>query len=156
MTTARITLRPMRSDDAEEVRELDRLILGEDRSSTWDSHVARFLEATDYGALAHPSQGCFVARQGGKLQGFIIAERQSGEYGLPSGMWIVAVGVHPDARRHGIGRMLVERLQRQCEEQSIGELYAVLRPEDDRDINFLRSCGLVESPITVLGKKMSG
>lgn len=154
MTTAKITVRPMRSDDSDDVRALDRLILGDDRSSTWDAHVQRFMEAADYGALAHPPQGCFVARQSGELQGFILAERQAGEYGLPSGMWIVAVGVHPDARRHGIGRMLVERLQEQCEQQGVTEIYSVLRPEDDRDRDFLESCGLTASPITVLGKRL--
>jgi ribosomal protein S18 acetylase RimI-like enzyme len=144
----------MRSDDAADVRALDRLILGDDRSSTWDAHVTRFLQVTDYEALAHPPIGCFVAHQGGELQGFILAERQTGEYGLPSGVWIVAVGVHPDARRHGIGRMLVDRLTGQCEQQGVTDIYAVLRPEDTRDIEFLRSCGLALSPIAVLGKSL--
>ena len=154
MTTPRTVVRPMRADDADDVRELDRLILGDDRSSTWDAHVARFLEISDYGALAHPPLGCFVARQGGRLLGFILGEAQAGEYGLPRGIWIVAVGVHPEARRQGVGRTLVESVLKQCGEKGITDIYAVLRPEDTRDMEFLKSCGLSDTPITVLGKKL--
>ena len=154
MTVPKISIRPMRSDDASDVRRLDRLILGDDRSLTWDQHVTRFIELSDYGALPHPSLGCFVALQNNVLTGFLLAEVQAGEYGLPRGMWIVAVGVHPDQRRDGIGRMLVEQLQKQCAERGIREIYAVLRPEDTRDMNFLRSCGLSPSPITVLGQRI--
>jgi ribosomal protein S18 acetylase RimI-like enzyme len=156
MTTARIVVRPMRADDAEDVRDLDRLILGDDRSSTWDAHVARFLDMSDYDTLIHPPMGCFVARQANRLLGFILSETQAGEYGLPRGLWIVAVGVHPDARRHGVGRLLVDHLVRQCEKSGVTDIYAVLRPEDDRDIAFLRSCGLSETPITVLGRRLKG
>jgi ribosomal protein S18 acetylase RimI-like enzyme len=154
MTTTRIVVRPMRADDTEDVRDLDRLILGDDRSATWDAHVARFLEISDYDTLIHPPIGCFVARQAGKLLGFILSEMQAGEYGLPRGLWIVAVGVHPDARRQGVGRLLVENVVRQCAENGVTDIYAVLRPRDDRDIAFLRSCGLSEAPIKVLGRRL--
>lgn len=146
----------MRSDDADEVRRLDQLILGDDRSSTWDQQVTRFIELSDYGALPHPSLGCFVALRNNVLAGFLLAEVQAGEYGLPRGMWVVAVGVHPDERRQGIGRMLVEQLQAQCAERGIDSIYAVLRPEDTRDMTFLASCGLSASPITVLGQHIGG
>ena len=156
MTTPRIAVRPMRADDAGDVRDLDQLILGDDRSATWDAHVARFLEISDYETLVHPPVGCFVARQGGRLLGFILAEMQAGEYGLPRGLWIVAVGVHPDARRQGVGRMLVEQVVRQCKQTGVSDIYAVLRPEDARDIEFLSSCGLSQTPITVLGRRIDG
>ena len=48
-------------------------------------------------------QGCFVWREGGSTQGFLtsVRHRRSG--------WIGNLLVHPDARRHGIGRGLMER-----------------------------------------------
>ena len=156
MVVPKVTIRPMRSDDADEVRRLDQLILGDDRSSTWDQQVTRFIELSDYGALPHRSLGCFVALRNNMLAGFLLAEVQAGEYGLPRGMWVVAVGVHPDERRQGIGRMLVEQLQAQCAERGIDSIYAVLRPEDARDMTFLASCGLSASPITVLGQHIGG
>lgn len=151
MAIPKISIRPMRADDADAVRRLDHLILGDDRSNTWDLHVTRFIELGDYGTLSHPSLGCFVAHRNHVLTGFLLAEVQAGEYGLPRGMWVVAVGVHPEERRHGIGRMLVEQLQQQCVERGIDEIYAVLRPEGTRDLGFLESCGLTLSSITVLG-----
>ena len=37
------TIRRLRHDDADAVRELDKQILGQDRSHTWDQYVERFL-----------------------------------------------------------------------------------------------------------------
>ncbi|MDA0676733.1 MAG: GNAT family N-acetyltransferase [Chloroflexi bacterium] len=155
MAVPRISIRPMRPDDAEEVRRLDQLILGEDRSQTWDDHVTRFIELSDYGALPHPSLSCFVAHRNNRVIGFLLSELQAGEYGLPRGMWIVAVGVHPDERRQGIGRLLVDELRRQCVQRGIEDLYAVLRPDDSRIAAFLASCGLEQSAVTVMGQRVS-
>ena len=154
MAVPGISVRPMRPDDADDVHRLDHLILGDDRSITWDQNVTRFIEQSDYGALPHPSLGCFVALRNNLLVGFLLAEVRAGKYGLPNGMWIVAVGVHSEQRRHGIGSMLVEQLQAQCSERGITAIYAALESEDTRDMNFLKSCGLSPSPITVLGQRI--
>ena len=156
MAVPRISIRPMRPDDADEVRQLDQLILGDDRSQTWDEQVSRFIEMSDYGTLPHPSLGCFVAHRNNRVVGFLFSEYQVGEYGLPRGMRIVAVGVHPDERRQGIGQMLVDELRNQCAERGIKDLYAVLRPGDSRIANFLASCGLEQSAVTVMGQRVSG
>lgn len=156
MAVPKISIRPMRPDDADEVRRLDRLILGDDRSSTWDNQVTRFIDMSDYGALPHPSLGCFVALRNNRVVGFLLSEFQAGEYGLPRGMWIVAIGVDPDERRQGIGRMLVDELQTQCAERGTQDLYAVLRPDDSRIAAFLASCGLADSAVKVMGQRITG
>ena len=74
MAIPKISIRPMRLGDADDVRRLDCLILGDDRSVTWDQRVTRFIEVSDYGALSHPSLGCFVAHRNNVLAGFLLAE----------------------------------------------------------------------------------
>ena len=148
-----IVVRQLGQSDARAVRQLDRLILGRDRSSTWDSHVARFLDVADIEALPHPPFGSHVAEWQGEVVGFLLSEIQSGEYGLPRGAWVIAVGVHPEMRREGIGKALVEALVRQCRERGIEEVYAAVRPGDDRIGDFLKACGMQASRITVFGRR---
>lgn len=147
-----VTVRPLRPGDARGVRRLDRLILGRDRSATWDALVGRFLDAADVDVLPESPFGSHVAEWQGQIVGFILAEVQAGEYGLPRGVWIIAVGVHPEMRREGIGRGLVNALVEQSRERGIPDIYAVVRPGDDRIADFLRSCGMQPSRVTVYGR----
>ncbi len=143
------TIRRLRQDDADAVRELDKQILGQDRSHTWDQYVERFLAVSDLDSLILPPWGAHVADHDGRIVGFIFAERQSRGYGLPPGARIVAIAVHPDYRRGGIARRLMERLCEECRGEGIDELYAILRSEDERDQTFLRSSGFDDASIKV-------
>ena len=147
---AEIVIRQLRQDDADAVRELDGQILGPDRSTTWDEYVERFLRVVDLEALILPPWGCHVAEVGGRLIGFILAEWQTTGHGLPPGAWIVAVAVHPDYRSRGVGRKLVEALARECAASGIGQLFSVLRADDERDIRFLEACGFDAARVRVL------
>lgn len=79
------TIRRLRQDDADAVRELDRQILGPDRSRTWNQYVERFLAVSNLDSLILPPWGAHVAEVGQRVVGFIFAERQSRGYGLPPG-----------------------------------------------------------------------
>lgn len=149
-----MTVRLLRQSDGDAVRALDQLILGEDRSTTWDAHVNRFLELTELETLPHPPIGSHIAEVDGRIVGFLLAEVQAGQYGLPRGVWIVAVGVDPGMRRMRIGARLVEALLAQCRERGIPDIFATLSPEDERDASFLRSCGLQPSRVQVFGRSV--
>ncbi len=148
-----VTIRRLRNDDSDAVRALDRQILGPDRSRTWDQYVERFLAVHELDSLILPPWGAHVADQDGTIIGFIFAERQSRGYGLPPGARIVAIAVHPDARRSGIAQQLMERLCEECREEGIEEIYSVLRAEDVRDQAFLRSAGFDDATIKVFVRK---
>ena len=147
-----IAVRRMQQGDADAVRSLDGQILEGDRSTTWDLLVARYLEVSDLETLILPPWGCHVAEREGEIIGFILAERQVPVYGLPVGARIVAIGVHPDCRRMGVGRQLVDALVEDCRALGIPEVYSVLRTEDVRDTAFLASCGFSESRVRLLSK----
>ena len=147
------TIRRLRHDDADAVRELDRQILGPDRSTTWDQYVERFLAVSNLDSLILPPWGAHVAEADSRIVGFIFAERQSRGYGLPPGARIVAIAVHPDFRREGIARRLMERLCDECRAEGIEEVYSVLRAEDERDQAFLRSAGFDDATIRVFVRK---
>ena len=147
-----IVIRRMQQGDADAVRTLDGQILEGDRSTTWDLLVARYLEVSDLETLILPPWGCHVAERDRKIVGFILAERQVPVYGLPVGARIVAIGVHPDCRRMGVGRQLVDALVEDCRALGIPEVYSVLRTEDVRDTAFLASCGFSESRVRLLSR----
>ena len=147
-----VAIRRMQQGDADAVRELDGQILEGDRSTTWDLLVQRYLEVSDLETLILPPWGCHVGEHDGEIVAFILAERQVPVYGLPAGARIVAMAVHPNMRRMGLGKQLVDALVEDCAALGIEEVYSVLRSEDERDAAFLASCGFSESRVRLLSK----
>jgi N-acetylglutamate synthase-like GNAT family acetyltransferase len=93
-----------------------------------------------------------VAELDAEIIGFILAERQIPVYGLPEGGRIVAIAVHPDHRRNGVGARMVEALIDDCRAIGLEEVYSVLRAEDERDAEFLAACGFDESRVRLLSR----
>lgn len=147
-------IRPLSQSDSEAVRQLDKEILGPDRSATWDTYLDRFLAIVEMDALPYPPWGCFVAEEEGRLVGFLFAERQSTVYGLPPGARIVAIAVHPDFRHRDVGTGLVNSLIAQCENEGITQVFAALLAADRRDAQFLRSLGFDGAKVRVFVKEL--
>lgn len=149
-----VTIRRLTDSDADEVRKLDGLILGPDRSGTWDEYVGRFLATSKVSVMSMPTWGSFVAEEDGQLVGFILAERQSAGYGLPPGVRIVAIAVHPEHRRKGIGRLLVQALKNDSKARGVRQIFSALRVEDERDFDFLTSCGFDGANVRILTARL--
>jgi ribosomal protein S18 acetylase RimI-like enzyme len=146
-------IRPLTQADSDAVRQLDSIILGADRSLTWDTYIDRFLAVAELDSLPHPPWGCFVAEEGGALVGFLFAERQSTGYGLPPGARIVAIAVHPDHRRRGVASGLMDALLDLCQKEGVEQVFAALLATDRRDVRFLRSKGFSGAQVRVLVKQ---
>lgn len=144
-----ITVRRLQRDDADAVRELDAAILGQDRSSTWAEYVDRFLAFSRLGTQALPWSGSQVAEIDGRVVGFLLAERQSSGYGLPPGVRMVAIAVHPDFRRLGVGKQLVDALRADAKRQAMKHIYSILQDRDERDADFIIRSGFTPAPLKV-------
>jgi ribosomal protein S18 acetylase RimI-like enzyme len=149
LDTGAVTVRRLQREDADAVRELDATILGQDRSSTWAEYVERFLAFSRLGTQALPWSGSQVAEVNGGVAGFLLAERQSSGYGLPPGVRMVAIAVHPEFRRMGIGKRLVDGLRADAKRQGLKHIYSVLQDRDERDADFLTSSGFSPAPLKV-------
>ena len=147
-----VNVRQIRQTDSDAVRALDSSIQGTDRSFTWDLYVKRLLSIIELDWLQYPPWGCYVAETESGLVGFLLAERQTTAYGLPPGARIVAMAVEPTLRRAGIGKMLVQALERQARSEDIKQIYSVLLAEDGRDSKFLESAGFNASDLKIYAK----
>ncbi len=152
-----IEIRELRQGDAESVLLLDQEIRGPDRSLTWDQYVGRVLEVIALDSLEYAPWGCFVAvdqENDHDIVAFLMSERQSSTYGLPPGVRIVAMAVHPDYRRMGIGSRLVEALTNKAKADGISTMFSVLLDEDERDAAFLARNGFSNAHFTVYTKEV--
>ena len=150
-----IEIRELQQGDAESVLALDQEIRGPDRSLTWDQYVGRVLEVIALDSLEYAPWGCFVAtdqERDGEIVAFLMSERQSSTYGLPPGVRIVAMAVHPDYRRNGIGSRLVEALTAKAKSDGIHSMFSVLLDEDERDAAFLERNGFTGAHFKVFTK----
>lgn len=78
--------------DLREIVQLERLCFGSD-SWPWLEVLA---------ALTFPSTRRLKAELDGRIIGFVIGDRK------PRVGWIASIGVHPDYRRRGVGRRLLQ------------------------------------------------
>ena len=153
MSIETVTIRELVQGDAERVMELDREITGDDRSSTWDEYVGRLLSIIALDSLEYPPWGCFVAESEGEIVGFLMSERQSQAYGLPPGVRIVAIAVHPEYRRRQVGSELVRALCEKSRAEGIERVFSVLLSEDERDARFLERQGFETADFKVLSRE---
>ena len=150
-----IEIRELQQGDAGSVLALDQEIRGPDRSLTWDQYVGRVLQIVALDSLEYAPWGCFVAvdqEHGDDIIAFLMSERQSSSYGLPPGVRIVAMAVHPEYRRLGVGSKLVTTLIEKAKSDGMTSVFSVLLDEDERDASFLERNGFSSAQFKVFTK----
>ena len=128
----RINIRRMVKTDLESVKEIDQLLVGEERVLSWPLSVETQLE------LYRPALS-FVAEVGGKIVGFLLGDIRRERYGLGMGGWIDMFGIAPEYQRKGIGRRLMLAFWAEC--QPYLKTNVIVREDDERLIRFLTSMG---------------
>jgi ribosomal protein S18 acetylase RimI-like enzyme len=118
--------------DLESVKEIDQLLVGEERVLSWPLSVETQLE------LYRPALS-FVAEVRGKIVGFLLGDIRRERYGLGMGGWIDMFGVAPEYQRKGIGRRLMLAFWAEC--QPYLKTNVIVREDDERLIRFLTSMG---------------
>ena len=152
-----IAIRELLQGDAESVLTLDQEIRGPDRSVTWDQYVGRVLDIIALDSLEYAPWGCFVAvdkGRDGEIVAFLMSERQTASYGLPPGVRVVAMAVHPDYRRQGVGSQLIDALTQKAKADGLSNMFSVLLDEDERDASFLERNGFSGAHFKVFTKEI--
>ncbi len=151
-------VRPLAERDIESIIEIDALVTGErgpDRAGFWRGLLSIHLpDAGDGEApppVAHPLCQVAEATSPGtpRVVGFVIGDVQSWQCGLPRHGRIVTIGVHPDHRRQGVARRLVESTLATFRKMGLPFVHCVVRP-GDRLGEFFRAVGFGAPDLGIL------
>jgi GNAT superfamily N-acetyltransferase len=137
-------LRSLKPEDLDRVVEIDRGITGRSRRG--------FFEKRLRASLADP-EGFIVmgTEEGGILNGFAIARFQDGEFGDERPVAILdAMGVDSDSQGQGLGRMLIEGIDKVMRKRGVHELRTQAEWTNHALMRFFASIGFSLAPHRVL------
>ena len=91
----------------------------------------------------HFSDTIYIAERHGELAGFLVGffSQAQEEVG-----YIHFVGVHPDCRKAGVGRMLYEKFYGACRAQGRGVIKSCTSPVNQLSVGFHQSMGFELEP----------
>lgn len=141
-------LRPLRPADLERVVEIDRALAGRSRRG--------FFEKRLQAALAFPD--AFVVLgivDGGRLNGFVFARVQSGEFGEDApAATLDAIGVDADHQHRGLGRRLLAELERALKKRGVVELRTQIGWNQQALARFFATSDFALAPYPVLERAL--
>ena len=130
---AEVKIRGVTRKDIERIKEIDRALVDPDRAISWplsaEAHWWGYLPAVSFAAVVD-----------GEVVGFLFGDIRVAEYGVDMGGWIDMMGVAPEHRGGGIGRMLVEAFCEECQKNGV-KVRVIVREDDERLIGFWKSVG---------------
>jgi ribosomal protein S18 acetylase RimI-like enzyme len=124
-----VSIRRMTRSDLHEVLVLDRIV----RSSERDVIKYEDIASADPGT---PPDLSFVAEIGDRMVGFSINRSMYLMVPLTEVCIIHAILVHPDYRRHGIGRKLIQAIVNHCQTEGI-KTVRILIPRGNKELRDL-------------------
>lgn len=136
----RVLVRKLRPDDLARVIALDAKILGRERSKFFESVLQRNLRDTGVQvSLAAELDGIFV--------GYLLARAWYGEFGtLEPHAVLESFGVHPDFKKQGVGRALLEQLVTNLNGLGLTNLRTEVDWNDLELISFFQRAGFTPAP----------
>lgn len=109
--TSGVRVRPMEVEDIDGVLDIDRRTTGLNRATTYRDQIDSYLG----GDLALS----YVAELDGRVVGFVLGRIRDLRHGIYEGAWIEMIGVAPDCKRQGIGRVLLDGFFGGCRERAL-------------------------------------
>jgi len=139
-----VTVRRMRTQDAEAVLRIDEKITGRPHEAQWE---ARIIDHVTGNPL-----GCLVAEADGKIVGFILGEIRGWEFAIPKCGWIEIVGVDPEFQGRGVAKALIEKLNVYFQNHNVEKVRLMVNWNDGGLVSFFRAVGFERSEFIILEK----
>ncbi len=135
--------------DVPAVTRLDSRITGITKADYWADMFER------YGK--RPNRFFLIAEgEDAGVIGFIIGEVRAWEFGSPPSGWIFALGVDPMARLNKIGSRLFEAMCGCLAESGVDTVRTMLARDDELNMAFFRSQGMMGGPFIQLEMSLDG
>lgn len=138
-----VHIRPAASSDLSVLIALDEEVTGLAKRKYWKETFAR------YGGRRR-SPFFLVAEQRGRIEGFIIGEVRTWEFGEPPCGWVFALQVRPKTRLKGVGTQLFEALCDAFRRAGVEKVRTMLASENHLVLSFFRSQGMMAGPFIEL------
>jgi ribosomal protein S18 acetylase RimI-like enzyme len=142
-----VTVRRMRTQDAEAVLRINEKITGTPHEAQWESKIIDHLSS-------HPL-GCLVAEAEGIVVGFILGDIRGWEFAIPKSGWIEIVGIDPKYQGKGIARTLIEKLHVYFRNHNVERVMTMVNWNDGGLVSFFRTLGFERSEFIILDKEVS-
>lgn len=139
-----VTVRRMRTQDAEDVLRINEMITGRPHEAQWESRIIEHVSGNPL--------GCLVAESGGRIVGFILGAIRGWEFGIPKTGWIEIVGVDPYFHGKGIARILIEKLHVYFRNHNVERVMTMVNWNDGGLVSFFRAVGFERSEFIILEK----
>ena len=138
-------IRPMTPADADTVRHLDQMALGDwMRRRGYGEPMPLRTRANVLSLWRRAPEGCFVAEVEGRPVGYVFS-RTWGRVG-----WFGTLGVHPRFQREGIGRALIHASVEYLEQQGCTTIGLGTMPEEPDNVALYARCGFRPDHLTVV------
>lgn len=140
-------LRAMVYSDLDEIVEIDRIIIGIERSGYWERIIARSAKDSPVSSI--------VAEIDNKLVGFIIGDASGWEYGAPQNIGLIeTIGVHPDHQRRGIAKILFTEMVNNLKKVGVDKIYTFVSWQDWNLLRFYHNMGFQKGDMINLELKI--
>ncbi len=151
MARQRISIRSMTEDDIKEVVDINREIIGEERTLTY-SDSSRDPEKTyAIGGQMGLSQ---VAEADDKVIGFILGRVLTHPYFLEDSGVITTIGVIPGFQHKGIATKLVDAFKKECRKRKIKTMRVLINAKDKTMASFYQALDFKRDDIVELSTSL--
>jgi GNAT superfamily N-acetyltransferase len=140
-------IRRARKGDLAQVVDIDARITGLRKARYWSGILRR------YGGR-HAQRYFLVAEADGRVHGYVVGEVRDWEFGSPPCGWVFGLGVRPDARLHGTGTRLLERICAAFRARGVDKVRTLLARDDSLVLAFFRSQGMMAAPFIALERDL--
>lgn len=143
-----ITVRRMRTQDADAVLHINEKITGRPYEAQWASKIIDDINRNPL--------GCLVAEEAGEIVGFILGDIRGWEFAIPKSGWIEIVGVDPRYQGKGVARALIGTLDAYFRNNNVSRIMTMVDWNDGGLVGFFRSLGFERSDFIILEKGGGG
>ena len=143
---AKILIRKMRKDDADEVSRIDAAITKSPSRIDFKPIVAE--------AAKRNSNASLVAEIRGEVVGFMISIITAGIFGTEKVAWISMFGVDPKYMGQEIGKSLAKGIFDYYKEKSVKKIYTSVRWDSTDLLSFFKAVGFERSNFINLRKDL--
>lgn len=149
-----IVVRPIRDEDIEEIIRIDRLLTGVEKTGHWRGRLRVYTSAEQELIEKLSPDLCQVAVVDGRVAGFIMGDVQSWQFGIPRCGRVIAIGVHPDHARRGVGARMLGILLEYFDKLELPAVQCLVMPDDPLE-PFFRSGGFETTRWITLERRLT-